>query len=130
MDDIRVDAELIRGIAKSLRTAATHMHPEYDRPGAEDRRQEREGRGRRRDTLDGARTAPENFGDFQAGHSMRKTYMKAQRGAVETADDRARAMRRYARQLERCLQDLEDGDELSASHFKAIGKLTVEAGRR
>lgn len=129
MDDVRVDAELIRGIAKSLRTAAKHMHPEYDRPDAADRRQEREGRGRRLDTLDGARTARENFGDFEAGQSLRRTYRKAQQGAVETADDRARAMRRHARELERCLQDLEDGDELSARHFKAIGNLTVEAGR-
>lgn len=130
MNDIRVDAELVRGIARSLRRAAASMEPGFDRAGAEDRAQREEGRRSRIDTLAGARTAEENFGDFDAGQSLRRVYDQARRQSVEAADERAQAVRRYAHALERCLQDLEDADELGGEHFRAIGRIAVEVPDR
>lgn len=130
VNDIRVDAELVRGIARSLRRAAASMDPEFDRAGAEDRTQREEGRRHRIDTLAGSRTAEENFGDFEAGQSLRRVYNQARRQSVETADERSQAVRRYALALERCLQDLEDTDELGGEHFRAIGRIAVEVPER
>lgn len=118
MDDVRVDADLINGIAKSLRAAARHMKPTYDRPGGEDA-----GGGNRRDTLAGATTGRANYGDFPQGRLLRQTYARAHDGTLDTVAGQARRLRRYAEGLEGCVSDVEEGEELKASHFRAIARL-------
>ena len=121
MGDIRVDAELVRGLAEQLRQAADHMHPSYDRFGAEDLVQVRSHRSI--DTLAG-RTR-RNFGAC-AGQSLRSVYELAHRQTVEDRKSQARTVRRFARGLEAALGELEDTDVLDREHFRRLAQLTVD----
>lgn len=124
MGEIRVDAELVRGLAAQLRQAADHMHPSYDRVGPEDRVQVRSHRSI--DTLAGAETRAGNFGAFAAGQSLRSVYELAHRQTVEDRTSQARTVRRFARGLEAALGELEDTDELDREHFRRLAQLTVD----
>lgn len=123
MSEIRVDAELIRDIASSLRAAARHMNPEFDRFGHEDVVQVR--RHRDIDTLAGSQTRAGNFGAFVAGQSLRAVYEQAHQRTVEDRGQQARTVRRFAHQLEECLGELEDNDELDRRHFQRIARLSL-----
>lgn len=125
MDEVRVDSDLINGIAKSLRAAARHMKPTYDRPGTED-----DGGGNRRDTLAGAKTGRGNYGDFAQGRALRSAYLQAHEGTLDVVASQARKLRRYAEGLEKCVTDMEEGEELRAVHFRAIGKIIDTADPR
>lgn len=127
MAGTKVDAELIRQIARSLDRAADNMDPKYDRPGAEDRVQPAEGRRSRIDTLAGSTTDFRNFGGFENGQRLRKVYGRAHARSVDDADVRRATMRRYADALRECLDDLEGSDTLSEEHFRALARLTRSA---
>lgn len=127
--DIRVDAELIRDLARALRSASENLDPEADRHGREDVVQAMTGRHRNIDTLAGSQTGRANFGDFHEGRSLREVYGWAQDKAVDSSLASAAAVRRYARDLEDCLGDLEDTDELSREHFRALGRLALDVDR-
>lgn len=124
--EIRVDAELIRGIAAQLRQAGDHMHPSFDRAGAEDVGQPRGHRDV--DTLAGAETRAGNFGAFHAGQSLRSVYELAHRRTVEDRQAQARTVRRFARDLVDCLGDLEGTDELDRDHFRRLAQLSLGEG--
>lgn len=124
MGNIRVDADLIRGISSSLRLAAGHMNPSYDRAGIEDVVQVR--RHRDIDTLEGSETRPGNFGAFHAGQSLRAVYDLAHQRTVEDRRDQASKVRRFARDLEACLGELEGTDELDREHFRRLAQLTLD----
>jgi len=124
---MRVDAELIRQIARSLDRAAENMDPTFDRKGAEDRQQKREGRHFRIDTLAGSRTDFRNFGGFEQGQRLHAVYQRAHGRSLDQADVRRATMRRYADALRECLDDLEGTDTLSEEHFRALARLTRDA---
>lgn len=124
MSNIRVDADLIRGISASLRLAARHMSPAYDRFGIEDVVQVR--RHTDIDTLAGAETRAGNFGAFHAGQSLRSVYELAHQRTVEDREAQARKVRRLARDLDACLGDLEGTDELGRDHFRRLGQLALD----
>ena len=121
---IRVDADLVKGISSSLRHAASHMDPSYDRFGIEDIVQVRSHRDI--DTLEGSETRPGNFGACHAGQSLRSVYELAHQRTV--ADRRAQAskVRRFARDLEACLGELEGNDELDRQHFQRLAQLSLD----
>jgi hypothetical protein len=122
--NIRLDAELINGIAAQLQLAADHMHPSYDRFGIEDLVQVRSHRDV--DTLAGAETRAGNFGAFHAGQSLRAVYELAHERTVEDRRAHARKVRRFARDLKACLGELEGTDELDRDHFRRLAQLTLE----
>lgn len=124
MGDIRIDAELIRGISASLRLAAAHMSPAYDRFGTEDVVQVRSHADI--DTLAGAETRAGNFGAFHAGQSLRSVYEVAHRRTVEDRQAQARKVRRFARDLDACLGELEGTDELDRDHFRRLAQLALD----
>lgn len=126
---MRLDAELVRDLAQSLRSASASLDPEADRFGREDVVQALTGRHRRIDTLAGSQTGRANFGDFAEGRSLREVYSWAQDRAIESTIALAGALRRHARALEECLGDVEGTDELSREHFRALGTLTLDADR-
>ncbi|NYE36098.1 hypothetical protein F4692_001202 [Nocardioides cavernae] len=124
MGDIRVDADLIRGISASLRLAASHMSPSYDRFGTEDVVQVRSHADI--DTLAGAETRAGNFGAFHAGQSLRSVYEVAHQRTVEDRQAQARKVRRFARALDDSLGDLEGTDELHRDHFRRLAQLALD----
>ena len=102
------------------------MHPSFDRFGAEDVGQ---ARGHRDvDTLAGAETRAGNFGAFHAGQSLRSVYELAHQRTVEDRQAQARTVRRFARDLEDCLGDLEGTDELDRDHFRRLAQLSLGRG--
>ena len=123
VSNIRVDADLIRGISASLRHAASHMDPSYDRFGVEDIVQVRSHRDV--DTLEGSETRPGNFGAFHAGQSLRSVYDIAHQRTVEDRQAQARKVRRFARDLDECLGELEGTDELHRDHFLRLAHLAL-----
>ena len=122
--NIRVDADLVKGISSSLRLAAGHMDPSYDRFGIEDIVQVRSHRDI--DTLEGSETRPGNFGAFNAGQSLRAVYELAHQRTIEDRRAQARKVRRFARDLEACLGELEGNDELDREHFQRLARLTLD----
>jgi len=125
VNEIRINAELIRDISSSLRAAASNMNPEFDRFGIEDIVQVRGHRDI--DTLAGSETRPGNFGAFFAGQSLRVVYDQAHRKTVEDREKQARKVRRFARGLDECLGELEGNDELDRRHFQRIARLSLDA---
>jgi hypothetical protein len=124
VSNIRVDADLVKGISASLRLAARHMSPSYDRIGAEDVVQVRSHSDV--DTLAGAETRAGNFGAFHAGQSLRSVYEVAHRRTVEDREAQARKVRRFARDLDDCLGDLEGTDELGRDQFRRLAQLALD----
>jgi len=120
----RVDADLIKGIVSSLRLAAGHMNPSYDRFGIEDVVQVRSHRDI--DTLEGSETRPGNFGAFHAGQSLRAVYELAHQRTVEDRRAQASKVRRFARDLDACLGELQGNDELDHEHFRRLAQLTLD----
>jgi len=120
----RVDADLIKGIVSSLRLAAGHMNPSYDRFGIEDVVQVRSHRAI--DTLEGSETRPGNFGAFHAGQSLRAVYELAHQRTVEDRRAQASKVRRFARDLDACLGELQGNDELDHEHFRRLAQLTLD----
>ncbi|GAA5113761.1 hypothetical protein GCM10023339_18520 [Alloalcanivorax gelatiniphagus] len=115
---------MVRGISASLRLAAQHMSPSYDRFGTEDVVQVRSHADI--DTLAGAETRPGNFGAFHAGQSLRSVYEVAHQRTVEDREAQARKVRRFARHLDECLGDLEGTDELGRDHFRRLASLGLD----
>ena len=124
MGTTRVDADLIKGISSSLRLAAGHMNPSYDRFGIEDVVQVRSHRDI--DTLEGSETRPGNFGAFHAGQSLRAVYELAHQRTVEDRRAQASKVRRFARDLDACLGELQGNDELDHEHFRRLAQLTLD----
>lgn len=124
MGTIRVDADLIKGISSSLRLAAGHMNPSYDRFGIEDVVQVRSHRDI--DTLEGSETRPGNFGAFHAGQSLRTVYELAHQRTIEDRRAQASKVRRFARDLDACLGELQGNDELDREHFRRLAQLTLD----
>ena len=124
MGNIRVDADLVKGISSSLRLAAGHMDPAYDRFGVEDVVQVRSHRDI--DTLEGSETRPGNFGAFHAGQSLRAVYELAHQRTVDDRRAQASKVRRFARDLDACLGDLEGNDELDREHFRRLAQLGLD----
>ena len=124
MGTTRVDADLIKGIVSSLRLAAGHMNPSYDRFGIEDVVQVRSHRAI--DTLEGSETRPGNFGAFHAGQSLRAVYELAHQRTVEDRRAQASKVRRFAHDLDACLGELQGNDELDHEHFRRLAQLTLD----
>ena len=124
MGTTRVDADLIKGISSSLRLAAGHMNPSYDRFGIEDVVQVRSHRDI--DTLEGSETRPGNFGAFHAGQSLRAVYELAHQRTVEDRRAQASKVRRFAHDLDACLGELQGNDELDHEHFRRLAQLTLD----
>lgn len=124
MGTTRVDADLIKGISSSLRVAAGHMNPSYDRFGIEDVVQVRSHRDI--DTLEGSETRPGNFGAFHAGQSLRAVYELAHQRTIEDRRAQASKVRRFARDLDACLGELRGNDELDREHFRRLAQLTLD----
>ena len=120
----RVDADLIKGISSSLRLAAGHMNPSYDRFGIEDVVQVRSHRDI--DTLEGSETRPGNFGAFHAGQSLRAVYELAHQRTIEDRRAQASKVRSFARDLDACLGELQGNDELDHEHFRRLAQLTLD----